>query len=60
LVDYWGDKRILGMGGGGSAVKYDDTTVLKGYVVLLDGQVRISVPDREACKLSLLWEKGSL
>lgn len=52
-----GDERILGIGGYAVISRYDDTTVLKGCVVWLDGRERISFESQELPKYSLDRER---
>ncbi len=51
------DERILGIGGSAVVSRYDGTTVLKGYVVWLDGRERISFESQESPKRSLDRER---
>jgi serine/threonine protein kinase len=51
------DERILGIGGSAVVSRYDDTSVLKGYVVWLDGRKRITFEAQELPKRSLDRER---
>lgn len=47
------DDRVLGMGSTGVVSMYSETTVLKGYVVWLDGRSAIQIENSGASKRSL-------